>query len=191
MIEKSIQYAPFHVINAFMRPDYRLTVVQSTFNNLTTLSGDRKAQFNKICKQFLQVPGFRNSLAAPLAMKIKPFVSAFEKYPAVVAVTLQAWSEEHFELRQEVARLLAGLDWQILPVEADRSGLPGFLPTWPAHQDFDTVFTAYQRLYPGSTVSQDDVSLMVVWLSGRIPYSDDDEIESISSDETGDNSSVG
>ena len=73
-------------------------------------------------------------------------------------------------LRQQVYDLLVALEWEILPSEADRTKLPGFLPSWEAGQDFDFIYQKFQEKYPAEAASKNDVSLMTVWLSGRLPY---------------------
>jgi hypothetical protein len=68
----------------------------------------------------------------------------------------------------------------VLPAEADRSKLPGFLTTWPEGQDYDTLGKAYTEMFPGDSVEDNDLRLMIVWLAGRLPYdmyADDDEEE--------------
>jgi hypothetical protein len=65
--------------------------------------------------------------------------------------------------------LLVSLDWEVLPPEADHTKLPGFLPQWPYGQDFDQINLAFNDKYPASQVDKDDVSLMVVWVGGRLP----------------------
>jgi hypothetical protein len=42
--------------------------------------------------------------------------------------------------------------------------------TWPKGEEFDVLNQAFQEMYPDQNFSSDDISLMVVWLSGRLPY---------------------
>ena len=96
-------------------------------------------------------------------------VKAFENQPKLVAAILQAWSEIQPDLRQKVYDLLLGRGWKMLPVDFDRTKLPGFLTRWPAEDDYDTLYEAFVQDNPGLEVSIDQASLMVVWLSGRLP----------------------
>jgi hypothetical protein len=121
-------------------------------------------------KRVVRVPGFRNSLKAPAQLKARPMAEAFEKNPELVAVVLAAWAEVQTELRTMVYDLLVARGWELLPAEADRTVLPGFLTKWPKGETFEVLNEAFREMYPGTEASDNDVSLMVVWLSGRLPY---------------------
>ncbi len=175
MNDQSVEFLPYHAINEFMRDDYRLQVIQEVFNNENLLEEDLRNSFDKMTRLALKVPGFRNSAKAPTRVKIKPAVDAFERNPFFVAVVLECWSIMHLELKKNVYAQLSGRGWQILPVDTDRTQLPGFLMTWPAGETFEKLVTAFQELYPDDHQQPDDISLMVVWLSGRLPYQEDDE----------------
>jgi len=58
----------------------------------------------------------------------------------------------------------------VLPIEAERAKLPGFMTRWPKDEDFDILYEAYTGRYPESEANSDDVSLMVVWIGGRLPF---------------------
>jgi hypothetical protein len=66
--------------------------------------------------------------------------------------------------------LLVARGWELLPPEADRTVLPGFLTKWPKGETFEVLNEVFLKMYPGTQASDDDISLMVVWLSGRLPY---------------------
>ncbi len=175
MDDKTIRYLPFHAINEFMRDDFRLEVVKSALLGLSELPKDDRIRVEKLCKENIQVPGFRNIKNAPVHLKIKPTSEAFAKNPQVVSAILSAWAEIHFELRQNVFDLLVIRGWEVLPLQVDRNYLPGFVPEWPTGEDFDVLYKAYIEKYPIETTNADDVSLMVVWVSGRLPYHNQDE----------------
>jgi hypothetical protein len=178
MSDKSVEFLPFHALNEFMRPDYRLTVVRTALTALPQLPKHFREPIDKITKQIVRVPGFRDGTQAPASLKTAPMASAFEKSPDLVAAILAAWAESHTSLRANVYELLKERGWEILPVEADRTKLPGFLTTWPNRDDdFDVMNTAYTEKFPSETATTDDVSLMVVWLSGRLPIENHDEGE--------------
>jgi hypothetical protein len=167
---KHASFLPFHAINEFMRPDYRAEVVRAALQALPTLPEEQRAQIEKLTRRSVKVPGFRNSAKAPAALRVKPTVEAFEKSSGLVAAILSGWSETHPQLRSEINDLLTGRGWEVLPVEADRTKIPGFLTRWPKGENFETLTSAYAERFPESTAGSDDVSLMVVWLSGRLPY---------------------
>lgn len=170
MTDKTAEFLPFHAINEFMRPDYRLTVIRSALTALPSLPDRFRTAIEKLTKQYVRVAGFRNSLQAPAPLRVTPTAEAFEKHPELVAAILAAWAESHAELRARVYDLLKGQGWELLPAEADRTRLPGFLTRWPNGQDFEVLNKAYAEAHPDHQATDDDVSLMVVWLSGRLPY---------------------
>jgi hypothetical protein len=168
--EKKVGFLPFHAINEFMTSEYRLEVVRSTLAALAGLPEKYQNPINKLTGRLVKIPGFRHSLKAPMPLRIKPTADAFEKSPDLVAATLAAWSEVHAELREKVYLLLQARHWEILPIDAERARLPGFLTVWPHGENFDMLNQAFQEMYPDATASSNDVSLMVVWISGRLPY---------------------
>jgi len=168
-MSKQVSFLPFHALSRFMRDDYRQTVVRAALNALPTLPNDLRSAIDKQTKRHVQVPGFRNSVKAPTSLKIKPMAEAFEKRADLVGVILSAWAEVQSDLRQRVYDLLIERDWEVLPIEADRTKLPGFLTKWPANEDFDVLNEAFKAKYPEVEVTTDDVSLMSVWISTRLP----------------------
>jgi hypothetical protein len=173
--EETVQYLPFHALNEYMRPDYRLTVVRSTLTALPKLPKSFRSNIDKLTKRVVHVPGFRDSNQAPPSMKAGPVAEAFQKYPEIVAAILSAWAESKPELRTKIYDLLKSRNWEdLLPADADRTKLPGFQVVWPKGEDFDILNDAYTQAYPGEDTTTDDVSLMVVWLSNRLPFNDPD-----------------
>lgn len=192
MTENSIQFLPFNAINEFMRPDFRLIVIRDTLNNLKQLDNKDQEGINRMIKRFVKVPGFRNSDKAPTTIKIIPASKTFETNPEFVAAIIAAWSKIHNELGDFVYQVLKSrgwyffpdeiktainipdlkseTDWGILPRDADRRVLPGFLIYWPQNQDFEAIYEDFSNLFPEAHYSIDEVSLMTVWLVNRLPY---------------------
>ncbi len=177
MDDKHLQYFPFHTINEFMVSEYRLHVIQTVISNLDHIPGERRSAINGLIKRHIQVPGFRNSTQAPSGLKARSSVSAFERRPEFVANVLQAWSDLKPELRQKVHDFLKGRQWEVLPPEADRSRLPGFLTTWPKGETYDVLGEAFAQAFPDEKVDENDLRLMIVWLAGCLPYDMDGEEE--------------
>jgi hypothetical protein len=170
MTNKQAQFLPFSAINLFMRPDYRANVVKAALQSIPTAPKPTQGQFDSLTKKWVTIPGFRNSVQAPLPMKIKQFIIAFEKSPDVAGFILKLWADLHPDLRSKVNDLLMERHWEILPPEADRTKLPGFIPSWPEGEDFDQLNSVYKERYLDEKDEVDDISLMVVWLSTRLPY---------------------
>ena len=179
MSNKQVQFLPFHAINDFMLDEYREQVIRLVLNSNDQLPAEHQITLEKLTRKRVSIPGFRNSAKAPVNLRLKGVNESFEKSPPLAAAILAAWAELHPELRQQVYDLLLAQEWEILPIEADRTKLPGFLPYWPFEQDFESLFQAYQTAYPESQVEQNDVSLMVVWLSTRLPYHKGDDNEEL------------
>jgi hypothetical protein len=193
---ETTEFLPFHAINEFMRPDFRLSVVRETLNAQSTLPESLVDDLNQKFKKRITVPGFRNSEKAPPLVKVLPTSKAFEKHPDLVASILSCWVESQSELRDQVYGLLKIRNWRMLtetdeidieslsietiklwpvfPIKVNRAKLPGFYTHWPKSEDFDTLYNHFSKLYPASNASMDKVSLMVVWISMRLPYTVDD-----------------
>lgn len=171
MDDKRIPYFPFHAINEYMLPEFRLNVITAVLRDLEKLPGERKSTLNNMIKRNVTVPGFRNSAAAPLAVKVRGAVTTFERRPEFAAQILQGWSELKAELREKIYDVLQTRSFEgVLPAEADRSKLPGFLTTWPKAETYEALDEAFYTANPGDTTSTDDIRLMVVWLVNRLPY---------------------
>lgn len=166
---EKVQFIPFNAINEFMRNDFRLIVIRNTLLSLNQLDRKFSVPIDQLTKKYVTVPGFRNSAKAPATVKAVAMAKAFEKQPKLVAAILQAWSETLPEFRQKMYDLLTGRGWKLLPVDFDRTKLPGFLTRWPAEDDYDTLYDAFVLDNPNFEISIDQASLMVVWLSGRLP----------------------
>jgi len=170
MDNKQAHFFPFHGITEYMLPDYRLRVIQMVFNQFDQLPGERRSAINGLVKKHVQVPGFRNSTQAPAGVKARSSVTIFERRPEFTAQVLQGWAELNTELRQKVYDFLKAREWEVLPPEADRSKLPGFMIEWPKGQDYDVLGEAFVEMNPGYAHEENDLRLMIVWLAGRLPY---------------------
>lgn len=170
MANTQAQFLPFSAINLFMRPDYRANVVKTALASIPAQPKAVQGQFDSFTKKWVTVPGFRNSVQAPLQVKIKPFITAFEKNPDVAGFLIKLWADLHPDLKTQIFDLLVERHWELLPADADRTKLPGFIPSWPEGEDFEQLNSIYKEKYPDSEVAADDISLMAVWLSTRLPY---------------------
>ena len=177
--DKNVQFFPFHALNEFMRDDYRLSVLQNVFGELKSLPAQYGKPVNQIVQHTVKVQGFRKSSQAPAFLKAKSSATTFQQNPEFVARILAAWAELHPELRQQVFDLLKERQWDILPIEADRSRMPGFYTDkWKKDETFEALNQAFDEKYPESTsVKDDDVSLMIVWISLCLPFSEETGVD--------------
>ncbi len=169
MSEKRAQFIPFNAVNEFLLPEYRLKIIQQAFNEFNALPGDRQSAINRLVRKSVQVPGFRNSALAPASVKARAAVSVFEKSADFSAQIMAAWRDLHPDLAQKVYGLLQSRGWELLPLEADRSKLPGFLSRWPKDDTFEVLDDAYEVMYPGDEAHEYDINMMIAWLSRRLP----------------------
>jgi hypothetical protein len=170
--QQTTKFLPFQAINEFMLAEYRLHVLRTALVAGDKISPTTAARLNGSIKRHVQIPGFRNSLKAPPGLKLRHIIKPFENRSDLVAAVLSAWAEVEAGLQQKVFDLLAARGWELLPVDADRTRLPGFFTRWPVDENYDTIFTALQEAYPGDELSKDDIGLMTVWLSMRLPLED-------------------
>jgi hypothetical protein len=205
MPENQVEFLPFHAINDFMRSDFRLNVVKSTLGALSSLPESQRNSINHLTKKLVKIPGFRHSDKAPTIVRAIPTSNAFEKSPELVAAIINAWAESHASLRTQVYETLVSRgwktfptemhsladvpplktekDWGILPLEADRTKIPGFLIYWPKGETFEVLYQALTEKFADAQASIDEASLMVVWLTLRLPVNIIDEEGNLSTDE--------
>lgn len=175
-MDTKVKFLPFHAINEFMLDDYRQMVFQSVFGKFSRLSEERQRKINSLIKKYVKVQGFRNSSVAPLPMKINGCITSFKKSPDFVAQILSAWFELHQDWAEIIHEFLMSKGWKILPIDADRTVLPGFMVEWPKDDDFEGIIQDFRDQQPEMSISDDDISLLVVWISNRLPY---DHVENL------------
>ena len=202
---ETTEFLPFHAINEFMRPDFRLAVIRETLSNQAKLNDPCSTELNQQIKKHVSVPGFRNSDKAPALVKVLPTSKAFEKHPEIVAAVLNCWVEIQPNLRDQVFELLKARNWPlfsegetidtsalnlellkqwpIFPIKVNRSRLPGFYTHWPKGEDFEVLYANFSSLYPDSDASIDKVGLMAVWLTMRLPYKVDVDFQKPNAEE--------
>lgn len=170
MTDKELSFLPFHAINQFMLDDFRQEVLQLVMTHQSRLPQSDQGRMRSFVNRYVQIPGFRKSDLAPVTLKIKGLQDVFEKLPALVALVLKDWVELKQELRQPVYDFLAAREWKLLPVDFDRSALPGFLYTWPKGQDFEVLTAEFRAAHPECAFTDNDIALMMVWVAMRLPY---------------------
>ena len=170
MVEKE-QYLPFHAINEFMRDDYRLAVITEVLSNIESIQGEKRSAIGKLIAKYVNVPGFRNGNLAPVGRKAKSCVTLFERSPEFVSQVLEGWAWNHPKLAKETYKVLLDKSWEGLqPFELDRSKLPGFLTHWPKADTFEELIKTINSNDPNMNESDDNISLMAVWIGNRLPY---------------------
>lgn len=165
-----ISFLPFHAVSQFMRDDYQMQVARAVLEGWNTIPEASRKTISQYTQRSLRVPGFRNATKAPLLARLKPSAEAIGKNAAFAAAMLSAWASLHPDLMQKIYNLLTARGWKLLPIEADRTKIPGFLPRWQASENFDVLIADFRTRHPEDATSDDDICLMSVWLAGRLPY---------------------
>jgi hypothetical protein len=172
------KFLPFNALNEFMRDDYRISVIQEVFTSFEKLDKEQAVRINRLFAKGVQIPGFRNSSMAPTAVKIRHASAIFERSAEFVALVVNCWSYLHSLLKDAAWKLLDDRNWKPLPVGADRSLLPGFQVDWPKGDTFETMIQQFRQNNPEIVESDDDISLMMVWIGNKLPYGLYEEKES-------------
>ena len=66
--------------------------------------------------------------------------------------------------------MLEEKNWKPLPIDIDRTILPGFTTNWPKEDKFESFVQAIQETMPDLVENDDNISLMVVWMGNKLPY---------------------
>ena len=169
--KEKAQFLPWSAINAFMLPDFQLEVVTDVLGGYDSLSSEQRTRLNQMIKRSVKLNGFRNATIAPLPIRARGSIELFEKNAAFAYLILSSWCDLHLVLRDAVHKMLSDRGWILLPAETDRSKIPGFLTRWPKEDEFEVLNPAFRAQFPDlSEYSDNQVSLMAVWMSGRLPY---------------------
>ena len=164
------KYLPFHAVNEFMREDYRLTILQEVFTSLDKTTSTQKQLISRFVAKNVQIPGFRNSSLAPLPFKIKNSTTLFERSSEFAATIMECWSNLHIALKANMFTILEEKGWKPQPLTVDRSTLPGFQIDWPKTDTFELLIKSSKEIQPELEESDDNISLMAVWVGNRLPY---------------------
>lgn len=165
-----VQYLPFHSVNEFMRDDYRLTILHEVYSNFEKCTVLQKQLITRLFTRGVQIQGFRNSSLAPLPIRVKNSASLFERSPEFAATIMECWSNLHPELKNVMGTVLQEKGWQVLDLSLDRSGLPGFMIDWPKADTFEEIIKSVKTAIPGLEETDDNISLMAVWIGNKLPY---------------------
>ncbi|MHC1784514.1 MAG: hypothetical protein AB9891_17465 [Anaerolineaceae bacterium] len=178
MNNQEIPFLPFAAINNFMLPDYRSQVLSKVIGGLSRQTNRNAGILKSLIRRYIQVPGFRDASKAPAALIARNADKTFEQTGDFAGRLIACWVDLNPILAAEVHALLAERQWpDLLPLDADRMELPGFYASWPEKETFETILAAYKEKYPDSKTEDYDISLMTVWLGGRLPFDDGSEEE--------------
>lgn len=161
----------YRAINVFVERDYLEHVVGSILEGLKGLSKEEQIVFNSQFKKFVTVLGFRNPVRAPLSLQINAFASAFEAKEELVPITLTTWAKLNSSFSEKVKSWLKAEGWDNLKTKRNYVHNEGFILDWPEDLTFDQINENFKKANPGLEYNQNDLILMVLWISGRLPKS--------------------
>lgn len=167
-------YLPYKAINVFINRDYLEDVLKQVLERKGELPKEDLVAFNNQFKHYVTILGFRNPARAPLPLQVKAYATAFEEKDEVIPFTLSTWVELNENLAQMVISWLESQNWDRLMVRRDYKENEGFLNNWPASLTFDQLDEDFRKANPNADYEKDDLILMTIWISGRLPEEESD-----------------
>lgn len=164
-----VEYLSFKTINVFIERGFLEEILTQILTNLRDLSKENQIEFNQHFKKYVTVLGFRNPKHAPLPLQVKAFATAFEEKEEVIPFTLSTWAKIKDDLANAVLKWLQSENWDDLALVRNFDDDQGFKNDWPDDLSLDTVIEDYQKDHADMEVSKDDLTLMILWVSGRLP----------------------
>ncbi len=162
-------------INIYIDREYLESVIQFVLSNKQHLSKDEQISFTKSFNQYVNVLGFRNPSRAPQPLQINAYATAFEGKDEVVPFTLSTWAKLKPGLAGNVVAWLESEGWKDLELVREYQEDGGFLSEWPKKLKFDKLVKDFNKAYQDGDHDHNDIILMVLWVSGKLP--EDSSIE--------------
>jgi hypothetical protein len=165
-------YLPYKAINVFVERDYLNQILEETLMGKSKLSKKEQIQFANQLKHYVNVLGFRNPTIAPLPLQVRALRSAFVEKDEVIPFILSTWVKININFAEKVKTWLVKNQWKNLAYEREYQETEGFLISWPDDLTFDNIVKKYKKDHPEEDFDRNDLILMVIWLSGRLPRED-------------------
>lgn len=159
----------FKAINVFIERNYLEDLLSRILQAKKNLPKDGQISFNNHFKKFVTVLGFRDPLRAPLQLQINAFASAFEDKEEVVPFTLSTWTKLNHDFAEQVRDWLDSEGWKNLSLDRSYDDSDGFISDWPKGLTFDKLNKKFKKANPDEEINQNDLILMVMWISGQLP----------------------
>ncbi len=163
---------PLISLNVFLLPDFRREILTTVLNQKDNLSPEIKQEFRQAIKEFVKISGFRNPLAAPQALQVRAMESPFEKESRFVKAILSSWADLKLDLGAKVQSVLPELGFEPndqAPLYPDPEN--AFAVGWPEDLSFEKLADLVKQKTE-TDASSNEISLMTVWLTGRLPGSE-------------------
>jgi len=163
---------PLISLNVFLLPDFRREILTTVLNQKDDLSPEIKQELRQAIKEFVKISGFRNPLAAPQALQVRAMESPFEKESRFVKAILSSWADINSDLQAKVQAVLPELGFEPndqAPLYPDPEN--AFAVGWPEDLSFEKLADLVKQKTE-TDASSNEISLMTVWLTGRLPGSE-------------------
>lgn len=163
---------PMISLNVFLLPDFRREILSTVLNEKDALSPENKQELTQAIREFVKISGFRNPLAAPQALQVRAMESPFEKESRFIKAILSSWADINSDLQTNLQSVIPELDFEPnhqAPLYPDPEN--AFALGWPEDLSFEKLADLVKQKTE-IDASSDAISLMTVWLTGRLPGSE-------------------
>lgn len=163
---------PYKAINVFIDHDYLQNLIERVLVNIKELPKQDQIDFSQTFRHYVKVLGFRNPTQAPLPLQVKSYVEAFEDKEEIIPFTLSVWTKIEHDLAKKVKAWLEKKGWDNLSLERKFSESDGFSSNWPSELTIEKLSEEFTEDHPDLKFDQDDIILMILWISGKLPIGD-------------------
>lgn len=163
---------PYKTINVFIERDHLRNILEHIIKNINTLSKEDQISFGKSFREYVDILGFRNSMRAPLPLQVNAYVRAFEDMDEVIPYTLSTWTKIRKDFALKVKDWLDSEGWKALVLERNFDETEGFIRDWPESLTFEKMIKGFEKANPDYDFDENDLFLMVLWISGKLPDED-------------------
>ncbi len=159
----------YRAINVFFEREYLEKVLNSVLEGLKALPKEKQQEFNSNFRKYVKVLGFRDPVRAPLSLQINAFVNAFETKEEIIPITLTSWAIINLPFVKQVLKWLESEGWNNLNYDRTYLHNEGFASNWDEQVTFDQIDEDFKKAQPDIDYERNDLILMVLWLSGKLP----------------------
>jgi hypothetical protein len=164
-----IETVPFKTINVYINQDYLESIMKAVLTGFKKFSKQEQIDFTRFLRKYVKILGFRDPSRAPLSLQINALAKAFEEKDEVVPVVLSIWTKVNKKLAGDVKAWLEENKFKNIEMEREYSEDAGFTPDLAKKWKFEKVEKDFSKTNPDTKFERDDLILMVLWLSGRLP----------------------
>ncbi|MCB2202982.1 hypothetical protein KQH56_03155 [bacterium] len=164
----------YKAINVFIEQDYLEKVMSDVVTGVKKLPKQDQIDFSRFLRKYVNILGFRDPARAPQPLQVKSLTNAFEEKDEVIPVTLSIWAKVNKKLAKQVKSWLKDEGWEDLETERSYEETDGFTADWPKKMTFDKLVKDFKKANPDFKFDRDDLILMVLWVSGKLPKDQSD-----------------